>query len=72
VKQVAGRKMQNAQSAGRKRQSDAFVSEAKPVSGEDADDEVWVAQMTEWLTAPRAPSSADVIRRVITRVECLA
>ena len=64
------------QDGGSKKQSgafvSAFVSEAKPVSGEDADDEVWVAQMTEWLTAPRAPSSADVIRRVITRVECLA
>jgi hypothetical protein len=42
------------------------------VSGEDADDEARVAEMTEWLTAPRARSSADVIRRVIARVECLA
>lgn len=69
MKQAARSKMQ---SAGSKRQSGAFVSVAQPVSGEDADDEAWVAQMTEWLMAPRARSSANVIRRVITRVECLA
>jgi hypothetical protein len=60
------------QAARSKRQLGAFVPEAQPVSGEDADDEAWVAQMTEWLTAPRARSSANVIRRVIARVECLA
>jgi hypothetical protein len=47
----------------------AFTAGTRPVTGEGAEDEAWVAQMMGWLTVPRAGSSAEVIRRVIERVE---
>lgn len=52
----------------------AFVGEKQLAASldEDAEDEAWVAQMMEWITAPRANPSSDVVRRVIARVECLA
>jgi hypothetical protein len=49
----------------------AFMAETRPVTDEDAENEAWIAQMIEWLTAPRADHSSDVIRRMIERVESL-
>jgi len=49
----------------------AFVEDRRPATDEEIEDAAWVTQMMEWLTAPRAPASAEVVRRVITRVQCI-
>jgi hypothetical protein len=68
--QDAGRKMQDT------RESLAFIrafmSETQPIAREDAQDETRVTQMLERAIEPRAELSEDVIRRLITWVECLA
>ena len=49
----------------------AFIAETQPVAHDDAEDETRLMQMVEWAAEPRADPSSDVVRRLITRVECL-
>lgn len=49
----------------------AFIAETQPVARDDAEDAAQVAQIVERAAEPRAELSAAMLRRLITRVECL-
>jgi hypothetical protein len=50
----------------------AFMEETQPLSRDDAQDQASLAQILQRAAEPGADLSTDVLRRVITRVECLA
>jgi hypothetical protein len=50
----------------------AFIAETQSVACDDAEDAAQVTQILEWAAEPPAELSADVLRRLITRVESLA
>jgi len=50
----------------------AFIAETQSLDHDDAADEAQVVQMVERAAEPQATLSADVIRRLIARVECIA
>jgi hypothetical protein len=50
----------------------AFMAETQPIAHPDAVDEAVLIQMAAHAAEPSAAPSADVVRRLITRVECLA
>jgi len=50
----------------------AFMEETQPISRDDAQDQANLAQIMERAAEPGADLSTDMLRRVITRVECLA
>lgn len=50
----------------------AFMAETRPLSHPDVEDEAALDQIVEHAVEPAAAPSADVVRRLITRVECLA
>lgn len=50
----------------------AFITETQPALNNETQDQASLAQIMERASEPGADLSTDVLRRVITRVECLA
>jgi hypothetical protein len=49
----------------------AFMAETQPMAHDDDQDQLRVTRLIERATEPRAALSAETVRRLITRVECL-
>lgn len=50
----------------------AFIAEIQPVAHDDTADELYIDQLFEHAAAADGMPSPDTLRRLITRVECLA